>query len=203
MPSAAGSAESSLSPSNAAMSSNEAATISKGPPKTSSAALNVSPSEGSPIASAAFPPPVSNGNICVSLKNRREKRSANELDSASSECVTLRRPKKLATSFANSCDDSSVVFHNCLRVQFVSRAFSGRPSDICALANPLTARRRANADTSAAFCASLMLIFVLMFIGRAGYVLGSYDCLITLIFSGVRNHNEMGAPLQGCKVQAG
>src|SRR3984885_7381233 len=197
MPSATGSAESSLSPSNAAMSSNEAATISKGPPKTSSAPLNASPSEGSPIASAAFPPPVSNGNICVSLKNRREKRSANELDSASSECVTLRRPKKLATSFANSCDDSSVAFHNCLRVQFVSRAFSSWPSDKFALANPLTARRRANADTSAAFCASLILIFVLMFIGRADYFLGSYDCRITLIILRPRYGNETGRTLQG------
>ncbi|MFZ2110236.1 MAG: hypothetical protein WAV18_33520, partial [Roseiarcus sp.] len=100
-------------------------------------------------------------------------------------------------SFANSCDDSSVAFHNCLRVQFVSRAFSGRPSDKFALANPLTARRRANADTSAAFCASLMLIFVLMFIGRADYFLGSYDRRITLIISGPRYSNETGRSLQG------
>jgi hypothetical protein len=66
----------------------------------------------------------------------------------------------------------------------------------------LTARRRANDVTSPSSCASLRLIFGLMFIGRADW-LGSYDCRKTLIFSGGRDSNEMGAPLQGCNVQAG
>ena len=81
--------------------------------------------------------------------------------------------------------------------------FSDRLSDIALAKYPLTERRRANAETSPPFCASFRLIFGLKFIGRAGYVLGSYDCRITLIFSGLRDNNEMGAPLQGCNVRAG
>ena len=155
------------------MSSNEATTISKGPPKTSSAACNASPSDGSPIASAALPSSASNGNIYVSRKNRRENRSADERVPASSGSVKLRRPKKAATSLANSCDDSSVAFHNCLRARFVSLPFSDRLSDIALAKYPLTERRRANAETSPPFCVSFRLIFGLKFIGRAGYVLGS------------------------------